>query len=140
MSDLIKREDAIETIHNYWKKRLDTLWTADSQQIYKILEHNKTLCNFINAIPSADRPQEWITCRERMPKKEEATYLICTETGHMCSCRWTNNMYGLGSNEWSKWGWHIMDKPQYAKVVAWMPLKPWKGEDDGEDIQSEAEQ
>ena len=48
-------------------------------------------------------------------------------------------MYGLGSNEWSKWGWHIMDKPQYAKVVAWMPLKPWKGADDGEDIQSEAE-
>ena len=60
MSDLIKREDAIETIHNYWKKRLDTLPTADIQQIDKILEHNKTLCNFIDAIPSADRPQgEW---------------------------------------------------------------------------------
>ena len=72
----------------------------------------------------------WILCSERLPKKEEATYLICTETGYMCSCRWTNDMYGLGSNEWSKWGWHIMDKPQYAKVVAWMPLKPWKGADD----------
>ena len=58
--DLFKREDAIETIHNYWKKRLDTLPTADIQQIDKILEHNKTLCNFIEAIPSADRPQgEW---------------------------------------------------------------------------------
>ena len=65
MSDLIKREDAIETIHNYWKKRLNTLWTSDSQQIYKILEHNKTLCNFIEAIPSADRPQgEWINKHE----------------------------------------------------------------------------
>ena len=61
MSDLIKREDAIEAVHNYWKKRLDTLPTADIQQTDKILEHNKTLCNFINAIPSADRPQgEWI--------------------------------------------------------------------------------
>ena len=61
MSDLIKREDAIETIHNYWKKRLDTLPTTDIQQMDKILEHNKALCNFINAIPSADRPQgEWI--------------------------------------------------------------------------------
>ena len=58
--DLIKREDAIEAVHNYWKKRLDTLPTADIQQTDKILEHNKTLCNFINAIPSADRPQgEW---------------------------------------------------------------------------------
>lgn len=70
MSDLIKREDAIKAIHNYWKKRLDTLPTkeseygevyADIQQMDKILEHNKILCNFINAIPSADRPQgEWI--------------------------------------------------------------------------------
>ena len=55
--DLIKRSDAIEAIHNYWKKRLDTLPTADIQQTDKILEHNKTLCNFINAIPSTDRPQ-----------------------------------------------------------------------------------
>ena len=63
--DLIKREDAIEAIHNYWKKRLDTLPTADIQQTDKILEHNKTLCNFINAIPSADRPQgEWINKHE----------------------------------------------------------------------------
>ena len=60
MSDLIRREDAIKAIHNYWEKRLDTLPTADIQQTDKILEHNKTLCNFINAIPSADRPQgEW---------------------------------------------------------------------------------
>jgi len=67
MSDLIKREDAIKAIHNYWKKRLDTLPTkeseygevyADIQQMDKILEHNKALCNFIEAIPSADRPQD----------------------------------------------------------------------------------
>ena len=59
--DLIKRSDAIEAIHNYWKKRLDTLPKADIQQTDKILEHNKILCNFVNAIPSADRPQgEWI--------------------------------------------------------------------------------
>ena len=84
----------------------------------------------------ADRPQEWIPCSERLPKKEEATYLICTEDGYMCSCRWTNNMYGLRSNEWSKWGWHVMDKPQYAKVAAWMPWEPWKGASNGENIQS----
>lgn len=70
MKDTIYREDAIKAIHNYWKKRLDTLPTkeseygevyADIQQMDKILEHNKALCNFIKAIPSADRPQgEWI--------------------------------------------------------------------------------
>ena len=86
MSDLIKREDAIKTIHNYWKKRLDTLWTADSHQIYKILEHNKTLCNFIDAIPSADRPQgEWIFRREFVEDKPF--------TGYRCSnCNYWKSM------------------------------------------------
>lgn len=81
MSDAIYREDAIKAIHNYWKKRLDTLPTkeseygevyADIQQMDKILEHNKALCNFIEAIPSADRPQgEWII---RQPKP----FFLCT--------------------------------------------------------------
>ena len=110
--DIIYREDAINLLW-YFQDECCSAVVGDFEKL-----------------PSADRPQEWIPCSERLPKKEEATYLICTETGHMCSCRWTNNMYGLGSNEWSKWGWHIMDKPQYAKVVAWMPLKPWKGADD----------
>ena len=71
--DLIKRSDAIEAIHNYWEKRLETLPTkeseygevyADIQQLDKILEYNKALCNFIKSIPSADRPQgEWV-CHE----------------------------------------------------------------------------
>ena len=29
--DLIKRENAIQAIHNYWKKCLDTLPTKESQ-------------------------------------------------------------------------------------------------------------
>ena len=74
--DLIKRPDAIEAIHNYWKKRLETLPTkeseygevyADIQQLDKILEHNKALCNFIKSIPSADRPQG----REQFGKTEQ---------------------------------------------------------------------
>ena len=84
MSDLIRREDAIKAIHNYWKKRLDTLPTkeseygevyADIQQMDKILEHNKALCNFIEAIPSADRPQgEWIDKGKNLWK--------CSNCGH----------------------------------------------------------
>ena len=123
MSDLIKREDAIN-LCGKWRNRTNEHHDKNGWYIAD------TLLKAIKELPSADSPQEWIPCSVRLPKKEEATYLICTETGHMCSCRWTNNMYGLGSNEWSKWGWHIMDKPQYAKVVAWMPLKPWKGADD----------
>ena len=86
MSDLIKREDAIKAIHNYWKKRLDTLPTkeseygevyADIQQMDKILEHNKALCNFIKAIPSADRPQgEWVEQED-----DYHHYWECSECG-----------------------------------------------------------
>ena len=70
----------------------------------------------------------WISCKEKLPDKEKKTYWVCLDGGGQCQCRWTNDMYGLGANEWSKWGWHVMDKPQYSEVVAWMPLpEPYKG-------------
>ena len=87
MSDLIKREDAIKAIHNYWKKRLDTLPTkeseygevyADIQQMDKILEHNKVLCNFIEAIPSADRPQgEWVDAEIPLESGDTMPIQVC---------------------------------------------------------------
>lgn len=82
--------------------------------------------------PSIEIPT-WIPCSERMPKQERATYLICTDGGYMCSCRWTNDRYGLGATVFSMWGWNLADVPQYSEVVAWMPLEPWKGADDETD-------
>jgi len=77
--------------------------------------------------------QQWIPCSERLPEKTEKSYWVCLESGGQCQCRWTNNMYGLGSNEWSKWGWHVMDKPQYATVIAWRELpEPYRSEQRGE--------
>ena len=78
----------------------------------------------------ADIPT-WTPCSERLPKQRRAKYLICTDDGYVCACRWTNDIYGLGaSDEWSTWGWNHADVPQFSKVVAWMDLKPWKGADD----------
>ena len=75
------------------------------------------------------RESQWIPCSERLPKKEERSYWICLDGGGQCQCRWTNDMYGFGANKYSKWVWHIMDKPQYSKVVAWMPLpEPYGGD------------
>ena len=77
-----------------------------------------------------DSLNKWIPCSVAMPKKTEKSYWVCLESGGQCQCRWTNNIYGLGSNEWSKWGWHIMDKPQYTTVIAWRELpEPYKGEE-----------
>lgn len=63
---------------------------------------------------------KWIPVTERLPEKELEIYWICTDSGYQCECRWTNNMYGLGESD--RWRWHIMDKPQYQKVVAWREL------------------
>lgn len=75
---------------------------------------------------------QWIPCSERLPDEVEKTYWVCTDAGYQCECRWTNDMYGLGTNEWSKWGWHVMDKPQYSKIIAYMPLpESYKGDSNG---------
>ena len=139
MSNLIKREDAIKAIHNYWKKRLDTLPTADIQQTDKILEHNKTLCNFINAIPSADRPQEWIPCSERLPEEKE--WIGTKKFGTTISDKVLVTFESRGkrfvkpihfqNGELGGMDKHTMDAVYGEwQVVAWMPLpKPWKGAD-----------
>ena len=57
---------------------------------------------------------------EEPPKEEHRTYLVRTDTGYVCSCRWTNNVYGLGESD--RWGWCIGDIPQFQEVVYWMPL------------------
>lgn len=61
--DLIKRSDAIEAIHSYWKGELSKMPTTDSEygevidgDFDTLLKHNKELSTRIKDIPSADRP------------------------------------------------------------------------------------
>lgn len=80
----------------------------------------------------AEEQTKWISVGDKLPEEEEKSYWVCLDGGGQCQCRWTNNMYGLGANEWSKWGWHVMDKPQYSHVVAWMSLPESYHPKDGE--------
>lgn len=74
-----------------------------------------------------DAEPQWIPVTES-PKDEEKSYWVCLEDGGQCQCRWTNDVYGIGANPWSKWGWKKVDLPQFSKVVAYMPLpEPYKG-------------
>ena len=62
----------------------------------------------------------WIPVTERLPSEELCFYLCYTDNGVIVECLWTNNKYGLGP--FSKWGWRLMDVPQYQRVTHWMPL------------------
>ena len=107
MSDLIKRDDAIKVIE---------------QNSYCVGERGaklKIAIAEIKALPSADRPQGWIPCSERLPKDWEHV-LVCTTVTYTTPIfvDWYVDEVGSWANEGDS-------------VIAWMPLpKPWKGADD----------
>lgn len=81
--------------------------------------------------PTIEQSQ-WMPCSERLPELEEKEYWVCTDGGYQCQCRWTNINH-IWTNLTTDWHWHIMDIPQYSKVVAWMPLpKPYKEGEENE--------
>ena len=109
--DLIKRSDVIEALYKYSFVSKD------------VIEKE------INAIPSADRPQGWISCSERMPE-EDTPVLVAIKTKDRLP-KWVEEQtyhYVTDIDVWdSDDGWY----QHRAKIVAWMPLpKPWKGADD----------
>ena len=95
----------------------NTLWWQAADAIEELIcevadEHNTRL--------DAEERQRWVPVTERLPKEEAEIYWCYTNMGIMCECRWTNNRWGLGESD--RWGWNIMDVPQYQKVTHWMPL------------------
>ena len=110
---------------------------------FRLIDSNSMAIKYpeVNELPCvyADLPNgldgsfitlQWTPVTKRLPEEERKNYWICTDTGHQCECRWTNNCFGIGESD--EWGWSIFDIPRYSHVVAWMPLPmPWKGEEDG---------
>jgi len=88
--DVISRQAVINTIHNYWKKRLDTLPTrmtedgevyADIKSMDMILEHNKILSNMIKQLPSAQPERKkgnWILIADGY-----TDYVKCDQCGNI---------------------------------------------------------
>jgi len=113
MSDLIKRSDA-------WKaftSKVDDI--CDLEEIDEILE----------SVPTADRPQEWIPCSERLPEARESVLLAVNHkygdwVGEGCYWETTDNHIIWKGYRWNATYWD-------DEIIAWMPLpKPWRGESD----------
>ena len=108
MNDLIKREDVIKALLNL--------------QIFGCINKPAVVGKCVATImglPSADRPQGWIPCSERLPEKDGFYLVTVTDGEQIAVCK-------MPFVE-SEWGGNWFDD----EVVAWMPLpEPWKGADD----------
>jgi hypothetical protein len=124
MDDLIRRSDAIEAIevvdwyHQNRNKDMVSGANSDEHQAwYKADDVYKAL----EAVPSADRPQEWIPCSEKLPEKE-GHYLCSFKKANRIDSIYVDLAYWTGG----RWYGYLANE-----INAWMPLpKPWKGADD----------
>lgn len=78
---------------------------------------------------SADRPQGWIPCSERLPE-EEGWYLVTIQNDKTEKRRTENDLFAIGIAEAHKHTPYKFCKDGHRQtVIAWMPIpKPWKGE------------
>ena len=144
MSDLIKREDAIRAV-------AEVLSLNRFASFKNIKDFGRFAERMLRNVPSADRPQEWITCSERLPETDntneinEFDVLLAvrpkkhpkrTPQVYIGKLRpvegddGSGNFWGvkIAPCEWTIWGWSYFQEPE---VLAWMPLpQPMKGADD----------
>lgn len=149
--DLIKRSDAIEAVENvtwYHQNRNKDMVEGANSDEHQAWYKSQDIYEALEALPYADRPQEWIPCSERLPE-EEGTYLVTfgafaeTINGEKVifgDIDGSVSEIGYGCYErdifWhpTAFGWYdLATATPFDKraIIAWMPLpKPWKGADD----------
>lgn len=103
--------------------KLGEFWELNGDEIWQV----------IDAQPTIEPEPHWIPVSERLPDAEKKIYWVCTDSGYQCQCRWTNINH-FWTNLTTDWHWHIMDVPQYSKVVAWMPLPPPYSEETNDEM------
>ena len=137
MSDLIKRSDAIEALGEE-----PYVWTDDDE--FAQGERSQWIddVSAIKAVPSADRPQEWIPCSERLPE-DSGDYLVCPSDSVLEDYSdFSEVMIMPYDADCEAFGWWVERYDPISlgyvdsdfnefEVLAWMPLpEPWKGADD----------
>ena len=137
--DTIKRSDAIKAVE---KRKAKIVCNYESNKWF-----NKMISE-IEAIPSADRPQEWIPCSERLPEDIRPVLVTWKNTDPASYYQYIVGKHFIGTAHYCKGKWYWYSSvtedllAEYGKcdseefdeaieAVAWMPLpKPWKGADD----------
>ena len=120
--ELIKKSDAIEAIELvdwYHQNRNKDIVSGANSREHQAWYKAEDIYKALEAVPSADRPQEWIPCSERLPSNfsEDETVLATTDVD--------------GDGVIPMFAFDVKSFYLKGYVSAWMPLpKPWKGPDD----------
>ena len=133
-NDTIKRSDAIKALDNAWINGTSLL---DANEAVKQL----------NDLPSADRPQEWIPCSERLPEDIRPVLVTWKNNDPASYYQYIVGKHFIGTAHYhrGKWYWYSSVTEdllaEYGKceteefdeaieAVAWMPLpKPYEETD-----------
>ncbi len=112
--DLIKRQSVIATIEAMFER----CTTHD------IIDYKELMLESVKVLPSADIPQGWIPCEERLPEKGSKV-ITCDNEGDI-DAMWYEKSFDKDICVW-KDDYSI----EWDCIVAWMPLpEPWEGADD----------
>jgi len=133
MSDLIRREDAIKAVEECLKLLARPRYTVKTaiEAIPSVdIPHNDDWEKYSDKLwrnayerGKADRPQEWIPCKERLPREYEV----------LCCDIYKNCIVGHPfADDSVSTGFCAESEGEFMyECVAWMPLpKPWEGADD----------
>ena len=173
--DLIKRSDVIEAfkgreplIHDVYtataiirsvpsaERGLYMKFSTARKRMLKIIDELEKQCiDYYKAgeeagrtkdIPSADRPQEWIPCSERLPEDIRPVLVTWKNTDPASYYQYIVGKHFIGTAHYCKGKWYWYSSvtedllAEYGKceseefdeaieAVAWMPFpEPWEGE------------
>ena len=109
---------------------------------------NSAFADAVKALPSADRPQGWIPCNERLPEDIRPVLVTWKNTDPASYYQYIVGKHFIGTAHYhiGKWYWYsnvtedflaeygeceTEEFDEAIEAVAWMPLpEPWKGADD----------
>lgn len=116
-------------VHSYWFIAEMTAPTDRKEKIMSDYIKRDDAKEWLSGCPSADRPQEWIPCSERLPK-EEGWYLVTIQNDKTEKRRTENDLFAIGIAEAHKLTPYKFCKDGHRQtVIAWMPLpEPYEGE------------
>ena len=151
MEDLIRRsdaKDAIECVTWYHQNRNKDMVSGANSAEHQAWYKAEDVYEALEAVPSADRPQGWIPCSERLPEDIRPVLVTWKNTDPASYYQYIVGKHFIGTAHYHKGKWYWYSSvtedllAEYGKceteefdealeAVAWMPLpKPWKGEDD----------